>query len=284
MVLYGAVKLAILHDFSLLLDGPALHRLSQQQLRALAVAAPFLSPLVYPPSFLVLLLPFSGLGLMASFFAFQLITAALLAAALMYRRVGRKPVAHWIALAVRGVLLRLGECLFGTMRISCCSPPCPRHAAASRSPLDRGGGVRHAVDQAAICPHGSRIAPGSAAMARGGRRHCIWVGPGGCERACFRAGSVAGLVHLVTARRHGIRIRLVHERPALGQQRLRLRGAATRPACCRLDTPTGCGRGPPPAPSTPPIACMAPRTGRLPSFWQRRSWPPPIGPDMTGSR
>ena len=100
MVLYGAVKLAILHHFSLLLDGPAFTQYLNTSFAHWLSQPLFYRPWVYPPSFLVLLLPFSSLGLMASFAAFQLTTAALLGAALMYRRGDTKPGAPWIVLAV----------------------------------------------------------------------------------------------------------------------------------------------------------------------------------------
>ncbi len=56
-------------------------------------------PWVYPPSFLLILTPFARLGFLASYAAFQMVSAGLLAAALLYRADNAR-WARWIAVAV----------------------------------------------------------------------------------------------------------------------------------------------------------------------------------------
>jgi hypothetical protein len=99
MVFYGAVKAALSGHVALIFDGDRFTAyLNSAFAHHLSQPMPF-RPWVYPPSFLLLLAPFSGLGFLGSYAAFQLATAALLVWAL---RVGtdRPRAAGFLALAV----------------------------------------------------------------------------------------------------------------------------------------------------------------------------------------
>jgi len=82
MVFYGAVRAALSGQFSLIMNGDDFTAYLNHDFAGwLSVPLQF-RPWFYPPSFLVLLLPFAPLGLVGSIVAFQLATAGLLAAAL----------------------------------------------------------------------------------------------------------------------------------------------------------------------------------------------------------
>ena len=85
MVMYGAIRLALSHQFALTLDGHGFTAYLNTSFADVLSKPLFFRPWVYPPGFLVLLLPFGVLGFLASYCAFQLLGAALLAAALLYR-------------------------------------------------------------------------------------------------------------------------------------------------------------------------------------------------------
>ena len=98
MVLYGALKLAVSGHFALTLDTDGFTSYINTAFAHFLPQTMFYRPWVYPPSFLVMLLPFLKLGFMGSYLAFQALGAALLAAALMYRPDCRLS-ARWVALA-----------------------------------------------------------------------------------------------------------------------------------------------------------------------------------------
>ena len=98
MVLYGAVRLAMTGHFALTLDSDGFTRYINATFAHWLPEPMFYRPWVYPPAFLILLLPFGLLGFAASYAAFQIVGAGLLAAALLYRP-DRKAAAGWIALA-----------------------------------------------------------------------------------------------------------------------------------------------------------------------------------------
>jgi hypothetical protein len=98
MVLYAAIRLALTGGFALTLDGAAFTAHLNTTFAAWLPEPLFYRPWVYPPSFLVLLYPFAGLGFLGSYLAFQLTTAALMTAALLHRATNRR-AATWIALA-----------------------------------------------------------------------------------------------------------------------------------------------------------------------------------------
>ena len=98
MVLYGALKLAVSGHFALTLDTDGFTSYINTAFAHWLPQTMFYRPWVYPPSFLVMLLPFLPLGFMASYLAFQALGASLLAAALLYRP-DCHPSARWVALA-----------------------------------------------------------------------------------------------------------------------------------------------------------------------------------------
>ena len=82
MVFYGAVRSALAGHLSLIMNGDDFTAYLNHDFAGwLSVPLQF-RPWFYPPSFLVLLLPFAPLGLVGSYVAFQLATGGLLAAAL----------------------------------------------------------------------------------------------------------------------------------------------------------------------------------------------------------
>lgn len=85
MVLYSAARLALQHHLALALHGSAFTSYLNATFSAWLSQPLQYRPWLYPPSFLPLLLPFGALGFAASYAAFQVLTAALLAAALLYR-------------------------------------------------------------------------------------------------------------------------------------------------------------------------------------------------------
>jgi hypothetical protein len=98
MVLYGAARLALEHHLALTSDGGKFTAYLNTSFAHFLPAPLFYRPFVYPPSLLVLLLPFGLLGLMGSYALFQGLTAALLAGALWYRPHGPH-APGWTALA-----------------------------------------------------------------------------------------------------------------------------------------------------------------------------------------
>jgi alpha-1,2-mannosyltransferase len=98
MVLYGAIHLAVAHKFALMNDGTAFTAYLNTSFGDWLSKPLFYRPWVYPPGLLVVLLPFSALGFVGSYLAFQLMSAALLAVALLFRA-ERSWAAPFIAVA-----------------------------------------------------------------------------------------------------------------------------------------------------------------------------------------
>ncbi len=98
MVLYGAIRLAITHHFGLTRDGDGFTAYINSSFAHLLPQRLFYRPWVYPPSFLIILLPFGLLGFAASYAAFQVTGALLLGSALLFKP-DRPEAAKWIALA-----------------------------------------------------------------------------------------------------------------------------------------------------------------------------------------
>jgi alpha-1,2-mannosyltransferase len=83
MVYHGAVQSYFDEKLATIFDGDRFTAFLNQRYGAyLSESLPF-RPWVYPPSYLLLLLPFGWLGFAASFAAFQIVTAAALAAAVV---------------------------------------------------------------------------------------------------------------------------------------------------------------------------------------------------------
>ncbi|MEW6769496.1 MAG: glycosyltransferase family 87 protein [Pseudomonadota bacterium] len=99
MVFYGAIRSVLDGHWALLMDGDRFTSFLNATMREhLSVPLEF-RPWFYPPSFLVLLAPFAKLGFTASYIAFQIFSAALLA--LVLRTNADEPRAAWpVILAV----------------------------------------------------------------------------------------------------------------------------------------------------------------------------------------
>jgi hypothetical protein len=96
MSLYDAVRGAMAGQWALLADGERFTaHLNADFANILSEPLAF-RPFVYPPTFLVLLQPFAGLGFWGSYAAFQLTGAALLCAGLAYRP--DQPRSAWLVI------------------------------------------------------------------------------------------------------------------------------------------------------------------------------------------
>lgn len=82
MVFYGAVRSALAGHLPLVMNGDDFTAYLNRAFADWLSAPLQFRPWFYPPSFLVLLLPFAPLGLVGSYVAFQLVTGGFLAAAL----------------------------------------------------------------------------------------------------------------------------------------------------------------------------------------------------------
>ncbi len=98
MIIYGALRLAVSGHFALMLDMDGFTSYINTTFAHWLPQTITYRPWVYPPGFLVLLLPFLPLGFMGSYMAFQVVGAAVLATALLYRPDSRSN-ARFIALA-----------------------------------------------------------------------------------------------------------------------------------------------------------------------------------------
>lgn len=85
MVFYGAIRSMLAGNLALILDTEAFTAHLNQSFASWLTAPLAFRPWFYPPSFLVLLLPFAPLGFLGSYVAFQAATAGLLAWALRNR-------------------------------------------------------------------------------------------------------------------------------------------------------------------------------------------------------
>jgi alpha-1,2-mannosyltransferase len=83
MVFYGSVTSAVHGNLSLIMNGDDFTAFLNRSFQDWLSAPIEFRPWFYPPSFLVLLLPFAPLGFAASYVAFQILTAAFLATALI---------------------------------------------------------------------------------------------------------------------------------------------------------------------------------------------------------
>jgi len=83
MVFYGSVTSAVQGNLSLIMNGDDFTAFLNRSFQDWLSAPIEFRPWFYPPSFLVLLLPFAPLGFAASYVAFQILTAAFLATALI---------------------------------------------------------------------------------------------------------------------------------------------------------------------------------------------------------
>lgn len=98
MALYAAARASLAGHTAILFDGDRFTAHLNAVFAARLSEPLQFRPWVYPPSFLLILAPFSRLGFVASYAAFQLVTAGLLVAALRHRA-DHAGAASWIALA-----------------------------------------------------------------------------------------------------------------------------------------------------------------------------------------
>lgn len=97
MVMYGAVDAALHGHIPLIYDGDRFTAHLNTMFSGWLTQPLYFRPWVYPPSFLVILVPLAPLGFFGSYVVFQVISAGLLALALQYRAESRI-AAPWIAL------------------------------------------------------------------------------------------------------------------------------------------------------------------------------------------
>lgn len=99
MVMWGAIHQAVGGQVAAIFDGDRFTAWLNGTLTHWLSSPLEFRPWVYPPSFLVLLAPFEPLGFLGSYVAFQAVSAALLAAALLYRP-DPPQAARWLTAAV----------------------------------------------------------------------------------------------------------------------------------------------------------------------------------------
>ncbi len=99
MVFHGGIAVALKHDLRLLFDADGFTNYLNQRYHDRLTTPLAFRPWIYPPSFLLLLLPIAILPFLPALLLFQAVTAALLACALYAGR-GRWPGAAWLALLV----------------------------------------------------------------------------------------------------------------------------------------------------------------------------------------
>lgn len=83
MVFYGAIRSVLDGNAALIFDGDRFTDFLNTSFAPLLSSPLEFRPWAYPPSFLVMLLPFAGLGFLGSYAAFQMATGALLARTLL---------------------------------------------------------------------------------------------------------------------------------------------------------------------------------------------------------
>ncbi|MBB5047246.1 hypothetical protein HNR60_001998 [Rhodopseudomonas rhenobacensis] len=98
MVFYGAIRAVLDGNLTLLFDGDRFTAYLNSSLHDWLSSPLAFRPWFYPPSFLVMLRPFAPLGFFGSYLAFQALSAALLALALL-RGADRPQAAGFVALA-----------------------------------------------------------------------------------------------------------------------------------------------------------------------------------------
>lgn len=116
MVLYGAAHQTLAGNLPLIFDGDRFTAYLNTTFAGWLSSPLAFRPWVYPPSFLLMLAPFEPLGFLGSYAAFQAVSAALLAAALLYRA-DRPAAAPWlVAAALLGPAAAInavdGQCSF----------------------------------------------------------------------------------------------------------------------------------------------------------------------------
>jgi hypothetical protein len=92
MVFYGAIRSVLDGNASLIFDGDRFTDFLNTSFAPLLSSPLEFRPWAYPPGFLVMLLPFAGLGFLGSYVAFQMVTGALLARALLASTAVPSPV------------------------------------------------------------------------------------------------------------------------------------------------------------------------------------------------
>ncbi|ABE39345.1 conserved hypothetical protein [Rhodopseudomonas palustris BisB5] len=115
-VFWGAIRAMLDGNLPLIMDGDRFTAFLNDSLRDWLTVPLAYRPWFYPPSFLVLLLPFAPLGFIGSYFAFQIVTAAALVAALLVGA-DRPDRARFVALAAllspaAAITLADGQCSF----------------------------------------------------------------------------------------------------------------------------------------------------------------------------
>ena len=98
MVMYAAARASLSGHLALIFDGDRFTAHLNALFAGWLTEPLDFRPWVYPPSFLLMLAPFAPLGFFGSYAAFQIVSGGLLVAALRYRA-DRGPAAAWIALA-----------------------------------------------------------------------------------------------------------------------------------------------------------------------------------------
>ena len=103
MVFYGAIRSVLDGNAPLIFDGDRFTDFLNTNFAAWLSSPLEFRPWAYPPSFLLMLLPFAGLGFLGSYVAFQLATGALLAQALRSNTPAamRRPPCSWPCWHVR---------------------------------------------------------------------------------------------------------------------------------------------------------------------------------------
>ena len=99
MVFYGAIRSVLDGNAALIFDGDRFTDFLNTTFAPLLSSPLDFRPWAYPPSFLVMLLPFAGLGFLGSYVAFQMATGALLARALLASTTVPSPILLVAALA-----------------------------------------------------------------------------------------------------------------------------------------------------------------------------------------
>jgi hypothetical protein len=99
MVFYGAIRAALDGHLSLVTHGEEFTAYLNGAMAEFLTAPLAFRPWFYPPSFLVLLVPFAPLGFAASYYAFQMLSGGLMAAALGSSKDGTS-VARLVAIGV----------------------------------------------------------------------------------------------------------------------------------------------------------------------------------------
>jgi hypothetical protein len=115
-VFWGALRAMLDGNLPLVMDGERFTAFLNNSLQDWLTAPLAYRPWFYPPSFLVLLLPFAPLGFVGSYVAFQAVSAALLVIALLYRA-DRPRLARYVAIGVlispaASINIADGQCAF----------------------------------------------------------------------------------------------------------------------------------------------------------------------------